>query len=232
MADCNLHKEHRERVRKQFLENGFNDSTPPHKILEMLLFYSIPRKDTNEIAHALLNRFGSIGAVLEANPRELMKIDGIGENCAVLIKLVWTISRLYGQTLGVKNFRAHSLDDIFDFLKGRYRGLTRETFHLTTLNGRNEVIAVDTLNVGDVSSVTVSSRSVLEIVIERKAVSAVLSHNHPKGSAYPSNADIEMTKRISSALAHIQVKLIDHMIFDENEDGISMAQTQKFNHLF
>ena len=93
--NANPHEKHRQRVRKEFLENGFSDATPPHKILEMLLFYSIPRKDTNEIAHALLNRFGSISGVVDATPTELMSIDGIGESSVALIKLLIPIFRQY-----------------------------------------------------------------------------------------------------------------------------------------
>ena len=88
-----LHKQHRERVRKDFLENGFSDSTSAHKFLELLLFYCIPRKDTNEIAHLLLKEFGSLSGVLEAETSDLIKVKGIGENAAALIKLMLPLFR-------------------------------------------------------------------------------------------------------------------------------------------
>jgi len=87
----NIHSKHRDRVRKELLAHGFDSETPPHKILEMLLFYSIPRKDTNEIAHELINKFGSIEAVLKARPEELLKVSGVGENTVAHFKLMLSI---------------------------------------------------------------------------------------------------------------------------------------------
>ena len=115
MAD-NIHKNHRERVRKEFLEQGFNMNTPKHKIIEMLLFYGIPQKDTNEIAHNLIEHFGSIEALLEADADELKNIKGIGENCVALIKLVQFISEYY---LDEKNkYKKHfeDLDEICELI--------------------------------------------------------------------------------------------------------------------
>ena len=101
--DKNPHKDHRQRVRNEFLENGFSDATPPHKILEMLLFYGIPRRDTNEIAHALLDKFGSFSAVLEASTYELTQVKGINEYTAALIKLMLPICRRYEENNGRKS---------------------------------------------------------------------------------------------------------------------------------
>lgn len=231
MADNNPHKDHRKRVRKQFLADGFTDSTPEHKILELLLFYSIPRKDTNEIAHALLNRFGSITAILDASPQEIMRVDGISENSAVLIKLLTVFCRQYEKGRKAKGMVPKTYDEIFDFLAPKYYGLTRETFGLTTLNNKNELIAFDILNVGDIDSVNLSVRSVVEKALERRAKYVVISHNHPNGNAVPSPSDIEMTKKVKLAFSHLDIPLLDHIIFDNN-DGISMAQSIDYKHLF
>ncbi len=231
MAKDNPHEKHRERVKNQFLTDGFSDNTPPHKILELLLFYSIPRKDTNEIAHALLDRFDSIAGVLEATPDELMSVKGVGPNTAILIKLLIHFFRRYNTTLGVKGVKLNTLDEIFYFIKQKYYGRTEETFAMTTFNGRNEVIAFDILYVGDVNSVHVSRRTVVQKAIERKAAAVVVSHNHPKGDALPSPEDVTVTANLIKALDTVGIPLWDHMIFDE-DDGISMACTQQYEYLF
>lgn len=227
----NPHKEHRLRVRNEFLENGFSDSTPPHKILEMLLFYSIPRKDTNEIAHALLNRFGTVSDILEATPAELMTVDGIGENSAALLKLMLPIFRRYENSKSDRGKSFNSADEICEFLEKKYVGFSKEVFAVTTLDSRGRVIAFDILNQGDPSSVTITTRSVVEKVLERKAVCVVLSHNHPKGNALPSQADIETTVRLCSALSHINIRLLDHVVLCD-DDYVSMAQSEQFQYIF
>lgn len=229
--DTNPHKEHRDRVRKEFLENGFNDATPPHKIIEMLLFYSIPRKDTNELAHALLNRFGSIAGILEATHEELMRVEGIGQNSATLLKLILPICRYYQNNKISQNTAPKTMDSLGEILIKKHFGFTKEVFAITTFNNKGHIIAFDILNSGDVSSVGISTRSVIEKIIERKAVSAVISHNHPNGNALPSVTDIEMTKRIVKALSHISVPLLDHIIVTE-DDFVSLSQSQQFSSIF
>ena len=227
----NPHAKHRERVRKEFLANGFSDATPPHKILELLLFFAIPRKDTNIIAHALLNRFGSIAAVMEASPEELMQVKGIGESAATLIKLLLPLYRKYSSEKGVKTSQINSIDQLGDALLKKYIGYTTEVFTLVTLSSKGTIIAFDTIGEGDVSSIGVSTRSVVEKVIERKAVGAIICHNHPKGNALPSTADLEMTRRLASALSHINVCLLDHIIIAD-DDWVTLAKTESYAHLF
>ncbi len=233
MKKDNPHKDHRKRVRKEFLENGFTNATPPHKILELLLFYGIPRKDTNEIAHALLTRFGSLSGVLEASTKELMDVEGMGENSATLIKMLIPIFRIYESNKAIKGKSYTSMDEVCDFLMKKYMGYKKEIFAITTFNGRGEMIAFDPLNLGDVASVGVSVRSVIEKVIERNAVSVVLSHNHPTGHALPSNDDIETTRKIHGVLKDMNIRLLDHIIISNaDDDCISMAQSANFQYIF
>ncbi len=227
----NPHKEHRLRVRNEFLANGFSDSTPPHKILEMLLFYSIPRKDTNEIAHALLNRFGSLPAILEASSSELMTVDGIGENSAALIKLMLPIFRRYENSKSYKGKEFHSMDEICEIIQKKYIGFSNEVFAVTSFDSKGRITAFDILNQGDSAAVGITTRSVVEKVLERKAACAVISHNHPNGNALPSPADVETTKRILLALSHINIKLLDHVILCD-DDYVSMAQSSQYQYIF
>lgn len=227
----NPHKGHRERVREEFLASGFSNATPPHKILEMLLFYSIPRKDTNEIAHALLDKFGSFDAVFKASVYELTQVKGVSEYTAALIKLILPICRKYMESHHETQDIPRTMDYVCDYLMNKYIGFTDEVFALTTFNNKGGIIAFDILSKGDISSVGVSSRNVVQKVIERKASAAVISHNHPNGKAFPSNEDVAITIRIYDALAHIDVKLFDHIIISE-DDCVSMTQSQKYHHIF
>lgn len=227
----NLHKDHRLRVRNEFLANGFNEKTPPHKVLEMLLFYSIPRKDTNDMAHELLNQFGSIEKVLEASDEELKRIDGIGDNTVALFKLLLHITRTYRSKKKLEESKLRTMDDIYDFLSAKFTGLTKEVFAVATFNNRGEMISFDIIKEGDVSSVGVSTREVLEIVIKRNATGVIISHNHPGGTAVPSVDDLKLTKTLFTALSHINVTLLDHIIVADN-DYVSMRQTASLRYLF
>ncbi len=231
MANENLHKDHRDRMRKDFLANGFSDQTPPHRLLELLLFYAIPRKDTNEIAHALLNRFKTIDAVFDASVEDLLQVEGIGENAASLIKLIVPLCRRYNLSKNSTLFKPANSDDMCDWIIPRYFGFTNEVFAVTSLDSRGAVIAFDILNEGDPTCVGFTVRGIIEKVLLRKAASVVLSHNHPKGSAMPSGEDIEMTKQIIRALAHIGVKVADHIIVCD-DDCVSFAQTAELSSMF
>lgn len=231
--NANPHEEHRRRVRKEFLANGFSDATPPHKILEMLLFYSIPRKDTNKIAHALLNRFGSISGVVNATPTELMSVDGIGENSIALIKLLIPVFRHYKSSSVEKGNAPASMNSICDYIMAKYIGFTKEIFAVTSFNAKGEIVGFDTLNSGDVAYVGLSTRNFVEKVLERKATSVVISHNHPTGTALPSPSDVQTTKRIAALLATLGITLLDHIIVsNEDNDCISMAQTPEYHSIF
>ncbi len=221
-----IHKKHRERVRNSFLSDGFTEHTPEHKILEMLLFYSIPRKDTNEIAHILLNRFGTLTQVIDAKPSELKKIDGIGDNSVALIKLISHLVRHYGSRkfLERNNGVLSSDTKIFNFILNKHMSYTEEVFAVTSLSANGKFLGFDVVNHGDVSSVGVSTREILEIVMKRDAVNVVISHNHPNGSALPSKSDIDMTEKIKRALMTVDINLYDHIIV-ANGDGISFRQS-------
>lgn len=224
----NLHKEHRNRVRKEFLANGFDIDTPPHKILEMLLFYAIPRKDTNELAHILIKEFGSLSGVLDATPAQLMKIKGMGESSVALIKLISPILRVYlAEKKKIKKF--NNFDELGEFVHARHFAYNKEVFCITSLNAAGNIIAFDKICEGDIAVVGVPLRDVLETVISRKASAVIISHNHPTGSAVPSPKDLEATKMVAKALSSIGVKLLDHIIAVP-DDYVSLAQSKQFIH--
>jgi len=227
----NLHAHHRERLRKEFIENGFNRATPEHKLMELLLFYSIPRKDTNEIAHELVNHFGSISNILDATPEELAKVKGVGANSATLIKLVATICSAYITDKIKPGMQPDSIEDIGKMLIKLHFGFTKEVFSVTTLNSKGAIIATDFITEGDISSVGVTSRMVIENLIKRNAASAIICHNHPNGNAIPSDADVKMTERVAKAMAHINIDLLDHIIVI-SDDYVSLRQSAAYRHVF
>ena len=227
----NVHSGHRERVRREFLKNGFDEDTPPHKIMEMLLFYSIPRKDTNEIAHELVSRFGSIAGIIDAPVEELVKVNGVNTNTAALIKLIMPVARRYMFDKKRNTHKYSNIDEVGNYLLSRYIGYSKEVFSITSFSGSGSILGFDILSEGDVSEVSISTRTVIEAVLKRQAVCAIIAHNHPDGVAVPSDNDIAVTENIKNALAHINVRLLDHLIIADG-DYVSMAQSRLYKHIF
>lgn len=227
----NLHAGHRLRVKAQLLAGTVNENTPPHILLEALLYYSVPRRDTNPLAHRLLNRFGSIEAVLSAPQDELMKIDGVTENTVSLFKLFLVLQKKIAAERADGVDELHTTEEIGEYLKQRYYMRCSEFVSLLCLRGNGKILSFDFIGEGDVASVGLSTRSILEIVIKHNATVAVLAHNHPSGIALPSAVDVEITRGLVTALKQVGVNLIDHIILADN-DYVSMAQSQEYSNLF
>lgn len=227
----NLHDGHRDRLRNEFLNLGENQSMHDHKLLEMLLFYAIPRKDTNTIAHELLNTFGSFAAVFDADVEALAEIKGMTKNAAVLIKAIIPIIRKYVESKGEAPNSIKTFEDIGNFFMAKYLGIKSETASMLCLNGKGEIISFEIISDGDLDSTGLSIRTVLERVIKTSATAVVLAHNHPSGIALPSAQDITITKMVADALHTISVSLVDHIIIVDN-DYVSMAQSSKYEHIF
>ena len=226
-----VHSGHRERVRQDFLKNGFNEDTPPHKIIEMLLFYSIPRKDTNVTAHELLNRFGSIAGIIDAPVEQLVKVPGVSTNTAALIKLIMPVARRYLTDKSANVDKYTNIDDICRYLMSRYVGFNKEVFSVTSFSGSGRMLGFDILSTGSISEVNISTREVIETVLKRQAVCAIIAHNHPGGVAVPSKDDVDVTENIKNALNHISVRLLDQIVI-AGDDYVSMAQSRIFKYLF
>lgn len=217
-----MHDGHRERLRERFLREGL-DSFEDHNILELLLFYVIPRKDTNELAHLLLDRFGSLSAVLEAPYEELKTVPGIGELSASLLCLIPEISRKY---LGDK-YSDHSIVDSTqragDFLMDRFVGRNKETVILLLLDAKGRVLYCGVIAEGSVNATEVNVKRIVETSARYNASSAILSHNHPSGIALPSKQDLDTTEIVKDALCLINVELVDHIIVADR-DFVSLAE--------
>lgn len=227
----NLHDGHRNRLRDEFLNLGENQTMHDHKLLEMLLFYAIPRKDTNPIAHELINTFGSFAGVFDADVEALTEIKGMTKNAAVLIKSILPLARMYIESKSDVSGCVKTFEDIGKYFMSKYLGIKSETASILCLNGKGEIISFEVISDGDLDSTGLSIRTVLEKVIKTSATAVVIAHNHPSGIALPSVQDIELTKMVAAALDTISVSLIDHIIISNN-DYISMAQSSKYKHIF
>ncbi len=209
MAD--EHSGHRRRMRERFASQGL-DGFAPHEVLELILFYAIPQRNVNPLAHALIERFGSLHAVLEAEPAELMRVDGVGEYAAALLSLFAQVSkRIEASRAGERETlgnRAAAEKHCIRLLSG----LKQECFYAVCLNGQMQVLADALISRGSLSEVPAYPRLVADAVLRHNAHSVVLCHNHPGGSTVPSHGDMETTRRLGELLSGIEVVLADHII--------------------
>lgn len=227
----NIHKGHRERARQEFLQHGFDQNTPPHKILELLLFYCIQRADTNPIAHELIAKYGSIAGVLDAPVEELSTFKGMSERSAVLLKLIMPTAQRYIYDKQEQKPSFCNLDSIGRYMLGRFLGETQEKLGVMCLDTKGALLSFEFLSEGDISSVGISQRELAKTVLKTNATAAVLCHNHPNGIALPSENDITLTLKAAQTLAGIGVQLIDHIIIADT-DFVSMAQSEKYGYIF
>ncbi len=212
ISKSDLHKAHRARVKEKFRKYGL-DSFHDHNVLELLLFYAIPRTDTNEIAHMLINEFGSFQAVFEAPIEALQAVKGIGPEAATLIKLLGEFISYYegAKTTNIKHIK--SSEDAYKFLKKYYMKRGPEKFVVVYLNGRTEVITVDEITQGSDSMVHTDFTTIIQKAILLKAKGIVISHNHDQGFSTPSHEDRILTEKLSKLLDNIDVILCEHIIF-------------------
>ena len=227
----NIHSGHRKRLKKEILNAPYGSNIPPEKLLEMLLFYAIPRKDTVPIAKELLGRFGSLKGVMDAEIGRLCEVKGVSENVAGLIKLSLLMGRAYVVENVSHDAVLKTMDQVGDYIQSQFYGMTEEAVALLCMNKLGEVLAFEFLARGSVDSVYVSPRSIVEKVIQHKASVVVLAHNHPGGVALPSQDDQEFTRQLSQVLGARSVILLDHIIVTK-DDYISLIQSENYKHLF
>lgn len=226
-GDSNIHKGHRRRLKERFLRDGL-DHFEEHQVLELLLFYGIPQRDTNPIAHALINRFGSLSKVLEASPEELAEVSYMGENPVTLLKLVTAVSRYYQINCAMREKILSTIDDCGRYLTPFFYGLQHETVFLLCLDAKCKVLCCEKVGMGGVNSAGVPVREIVETALKANATSAILAHNHPSGMAMPSREDVQTTRRVALALDAVEIELTDHIIVADN-DWVSLAQSGLFH---
>ena len=215
-----LHDGHRERMKDRFIRDGL-DNFEDYQVLEILLFYCIPRVDTNEIAHRLIERFGSLPNVLEASVDELQRVDGIGKHAAVFLSLINAACRYYQVKKVDYNIPLTSVDQYAQVLLPLFAGRRNETIYLLCLDAKCKMICCKFLGEGSVNCAGVSIRKIAEQALAVNATSVVLAHNHPSGVAVPSGEDVSTTLQAGKALKSVGVALLDHIVVAD-EDYISL----------
>lgn len=210
-----IHSGHRQRLKKRFLEEGL-DHFEPHNALELLLFFGIPQRDTNPLAHELLDKFGSFSGVLDAPYDELLKVKGMTQSAAILLKLSPGISRLYDINKNENLVKLKSSAAVVDYIKPYFKGKTTEEFYAIFLDNSCKVINCKRISSGGLSSAPVSIRKIVETAIACNCTNVVVAHNHPHGLSLPSNADCTVTVDIYRALKLCEIKLLDHVIISPN----------------
>ncbi len=218
-----IHDGHRQRMKQRFLRSGLK-SFEPHNVLEMLLMYSVPRRDTNELAHNLINKFGSLDKVLEADYESLAATDGISENSALHLKLVFETFAYYEAEKNRKGFVASTSKAAVDYSRALFVGETDEVVYLLCFDVKQKLINASEISRGDLLSAGISIRKLVETAALHKAQSVILTHNHPSGSAQPSADDIAVTLKIMKALAPLEIPLNDHIVVG-TKTTISFAET-------
>lgn len=218
-----IHDGHRQRLKERFLQEGL-DHFSDIQVLELLLFYCIPRQDTNPIAHALLDRFGSLSQVLEAPVEALCKVPGIGQSAAVLLSMILPLNRCY-QKDRMENVRILArVEDCGAYLVPHFHGRRNETVFLLCLDAKCKVLGCREVGEGSVNSAGVPIRRIVETALGMNASTVVLAHNHPSGLALPSGDDVQSTYRVAAALNAVDIALADHIVVAD-EDFVSMAQS-------
>lgn len=223
------HSGHRQRVRKKFIENGF-DVFEPHEALEMFLFYAIPRKDTNPLAHRLLDRYLNIGGVCDAPIDELMNEFGLSESAAAYIKMLPEMSRLYNES-------KMSDDNIIDYenlgklFQTKFIGRTSEAVALMLGDAKGKMIYFNIISKGSLNSSDMPIRKIVDLSLRHNAKTAFLAHNHPSGTALPSNSDLLTTRTLRETLLSVGVDLIDHFIITD-DDYVSLRESGLAGNIF
>jgi len=218
-----IHDGHREKMRKRFLKGGV-EPFADHEVLELLLYYALPRRDTNPIAHALMERYGSLSAVLAAPVEDLQNVEGIGERAAVLLSLVPQVCKKARISDVEKETVLSTTERAGAYLLECFAGEQHEVIYQLCLDRKGKLLTCKRLGEGSVASADLDIRRMMENAILCQASAVVLAHNHPSGVALPSQEDYAATDRVQAALATIGVELADHIIVADG-DFVSMADS-------
>jgi DNA repair protein RadC len=234
-----VHDGHRARVRQRVLEEGIAH-LPVHNVLEILLFFSRPRGDTNELAHRILDRYhGDLAAVCDAPYEDLLSVEGVGENTAFLLKLLPQLSAYY-RMARIRDGLALNCDDaIREYFIPMFYGKHNEELHIVCLDTALRPISEMTVSEGSLTAAPLNIRRIVEAAINSHAAAVVMAHNHPSGTPYPSRNDVVATQKVKDALELVDVVLVDHIIVAEEGlcsfksraippfDGFPSEKTQK-----
>ncbi len=223
-----IHDGHRKRVRAEFLVHGL-DGFADHRALELLLFYSRLQGDVNPLAHRLLETFGSLAGVLDATAEQLMAVPGVGENTAVLLKLIPALGGRYHQGRADLGDIIQTSRDLWALFSPYFFGARNEMVLLACLDAKHKLLGVRKLGEGVVNAAEINARRVAETALALNASVVVLAHNHTSGIASPSQEDIFTTRYLGELLSKMGIALWDHVIMVE-DDMVSLRESGLIEH--
>ena len=234
-----VHDGHRARVRQRVLEEGIAH-LPVHNVMEILLFFSRPRGDTNELAHRILDRYrGDLAAVCDAPYEELLSIEGVGENTAFLLKLLPQIASYYRLARIRDGITLDCLENLREYFIPLFYGKHNEELHIVCLDTALRPINETLISEGSLTAAPLNIKRIVEVAINSRAAAVIMAHNHPSGVILPSKKDTEATVAVKNALALVDIRLVDHVIVAEEGlcsfmnraippfDAISLKETAK-----
>lgn len=213
------HREHRKRLRKQFMDQG-GEAFLEHQLLELLLTYAIPRKDVNPLAHRLIDTYGGLGAVLRADAYELMRVEGVGEQTAVLLSLCGKLGAAAAYR-PAKERRIRTSGDAIPLCRALVKQSKHEELWVISLNHAHQVLHTDRISSGTPTETPMYARLVVECALRHGATGVLLCHNHPTGNTRPSAQDVDATQKVIAALKPLGINLYDHIIIG-GEDAFSL----------
>lgn len=231
MVEKNIHSGHRKRVKANVIKNGFSQ-LEEHKLLELMLFYSIPREDTNELAHKLINHFGSFEEVFKADIEQLKRVDGVGENTAIMIAATGESFNRILKAKPPKKRVYKNTEDLKELAFSLLKGEKNEKVFLICFDAKKTLKRYTIISEGDEISSEINMKEVIKNLVDSDSSIAVLAHNHPTSSAEPSASDVDSTRMICVTLRKIGYALADHIIIGENDDAYSMHLDPRFSSLF
>ena len=211
-----IHSKHRERLKKKFIIHGF-DVFENHEILELILFYAIPRKDTNPIAHELIDKFGSIDAVFDAPFSALKEVNGIGKEAACFIKILLNFIRIYMENKSFSTNKFKSREELNDRLFLKFIGREDEVIAIILTDAKNKIVYEGIVSYGSCNSVEIHIRKIVELIVLYNASGIIFAHNHPSGLAVPSTEDLESTRQLQRLFETMNISFVDHIIVAEND---------------
>ena len=225
-----MHEGHRKRIREKYRRNGL-ENFADHEVLELLLFYANKRSDTNETAHKLIQRFGSLSAVFEASYDELIQVEDIGDIAATLITMVPALFRRYSNDKLNDISEINNTQQAIEYVKPKFFGLNSERCALVILDSQNRVKNFIFVCEGSLNATSLDMRKCAQLALSNNAAAVIMVHNHPSGVASPSRADIETTQAFVSAMAPIGITVSDHIILSD-DDSFSMASHERSAYIF
>jgi DNA repair protein RadC len=207
---------HRQRMRQSYL-NGSMENMPDHNLLELFLSIIIPQKDVKELAYALINKFGSLEGVLNADAQQLMNVNGIGEAAAVGIKMVVELNKRVMKNKNQNVLNLNCCEEAVNYCKNILCYEKVEKLIMITINNDGSIINTHTIGTGNANSSSANQRQILENAIIDHASGVIFAHNHPSGSSKPSDADVNFSMTIGTTLSDIGINFVDHIIIGNDE---------------